>query len=55
MKELEEEGSTPDHLKPVEAEKKKSGSSDDDAVLVDAGGPAQAQGAGGTKKRKGKK
>ncbi|KAK5124246.1 hypothetical protein LTR85_001949 [Meristemomyces frigidus] len=53
MKELEEDD-TP-LAKPAIAEKKKSGSSDDDAVLVDAGGPAQPQGAGGTKKRKGKK
>ncbi|KAK5134395.1 hypothetical protein LTR08_006575 [Meristemomyces frigidus] len=36
------------------AKKKKGGSSDEDAVLVDADGPAQAQG-GSVRKRKGKK
>lgn len=46
MKELETNG------KPVEPAQRKTGS-DDDAVLVEAGGPAQAQ--GGSKKKKGKK
>ncbi|KAK1043657.1 Translocation protein S66, partial [Friedmanniomyces endolithicus] len=58
MKELEEADG-----KPAEAEKaatapvinKKSGSSDDDAVIVEAGGPAQAQGGSGKGKKKGKK
>ena len=45
MKELETDG------KPVEAPQRKTGS-DDDAVLVEAGGPAQAQGG---KKKKPKK
>ena len=49
MKEIEEDG------RPIEPTQKKTGSSDEDAVLVEAGGPAQAQGGGGGKKKKGKK
>jgi len=49
MKELEADSKPP-------AEPKKTVGSDDDAVLVDVGGPAQAQGSGGSiKKKKGKK
>lgn len=53
MKELEEDGNG--NGKPTEpVAPKKGGSSDEDAVLVEAGGPAQAQGGAG-KKKKGKK
>ncbi|KAK3719018.1 Translocation protein S66 [Vermiconidia calcicola] len=47
MKELETDG------KPAEAAPRKTGSSDEDTVLVEAGGPAQQQGT--VKKKKGKK
>ncbi|KAI7132280.1 hypothetical protein D0864_08324 [Hortaea werneckii] len=66
MKELELDGQQPAEAENKSAGEKKTGSSDDDAVLVDAGGPTQAQGqgggesgggggGGGAKKRKGKK
>ena len=46
MKELEGDSKTAD----TSQQPKKTGS-DDDAVLVEAGGPAQAQGAGKNKKK----
>ena len=57
MKELETDGSGSGNGngKPVEVAQKKAGSESDDAVLVEAGGPAQVQGGGGAKKKKGKK
>lgn len=55
MKELEIDAQAAEPEKKPVGEKK-GGGSDDDAVLVDADGPAQDQGqGGGAKKRKGKK
>ncbi|KAK0258958.1 hypothetical protein B0A54_01718 [Friedmanniomyces endolithicus] len=59
MKELEEaDGKPAEEAKAADAApvpNKKNGSSDDDAVIVEAGGPAQAQGGSGKGKKKGKK
>ncbi|KAK0319079.1 Translocation protein S66 [Friedmanniomyces endolithicus] len=59
MKELEEaDGKPAEEAKAADAApvpNKKNRSSDDDAVIVEAGGPAQAQGGSGKGKKKGKK